>query len=138
MMSSRRSRKGGSEISIVFRRKSRSWRKRPARHFFVQVRIRRGNDPDIRVQSFRGADALELAGLDHAQQFRLLIHRDVRDLVHEERALVRQLEAAGAIRLRIGECAFHVPEQFALENSFGQAAHVHRDHDFATRGCESA
>ena len=34
----------------------------------------------------------------------------------------------GAIGLRVGERAFDVTEQFALEQRFGQAAHVHRDH----------
>ena len=88
------------------------------RHFLVQIRVRRGNDADVRVQSFRRTDALEFSRLDHAQQFRLLIHRNVRDLVHEQRAFVRQLEAPGAIRLRVGKRAFHMAEQFALEKSF--------------------
>src|SRR5207244_2513951 len=45
-----------------------------------------------------------------------------------KRALVRQFESAGAIRLRVSEGAFDVTEQLALENCFREPAHVHRDH----------
>ena len=76
----------------------------------MQVRVRRRNDAHIRVQRFRRTDPFELAGLDHAQKFRLQIERNVRDLIHEKRAFVRQLESAGAIRFRVGKRAFDVAE----------------------------
>ena len=41
----------------------------------------------------RGAHALEIAGLERAQQARLLRWRNVADLVEEQRAAVRELEA---------------------------------------------
>ena len=89
----------------------------PGRDFIVQVGVGRGNNPHIRVQGARGTDSLELARLDDAQQFRLLTERQVGDLVEEKRALIGQLEPAGAVRLRVGEGAFDVTEQLALEHA---------------------
>jgi hypothetical protein len=57
----------------------------------------------------------------------LLRDGDVRDLVQEQRAAVRELEAAYAVVLRVGEGTFHVAEHLALEHRLGQAADVHRD-----------
>ena len=70
------------------------------------------------MQSFGRTNAFELTGLDHAQKFCLQIERDVCNLIHEKRALVRQFESAGAIRFRIGEGSFDVTKQFALKNRF--------------------
>ena len=67
------------------------------------------------MQSLGRANALEFARLNHAQQFRLLVHRDVRDLVHEKSAFIGQLETSGPVRLRIGERPFDVTEEFAFE-----------------------
>ena len=97
----------------------------------MHIGIGRGNEADIAASGFRRTDALELAGLEHAQQFRLLIERDVGDFIHEQRAAVGQLEPARAIGLRVGERALHMTEQFAFENALGQAAHIDDDERFA-------
>ena len=125
-MSSRRSRSGGSAISIVLRRKSRSCRNRPAstsawRSALVAERMR-----TLTRRVREEPTPLELAGLEHAQQLGLLVQRDVGDLVEEQRAAVGELEAADAIGLRVGERALHVAEQLALEHAFREAAGVHR------------
>ena len=75
----------------------------------------------------RIADALELALLQHAQQLGLERRAHRPDLVEEERALVRLLEAALARADRAGECAAHVAEQLRLEQRFGNRAAVDRD-----------
>ena len=62
-----------------------------------QVGIGGGDQADVGAAGARRADALELAGLERAQELRLLAHRDVADLVHEQRAAVGQFEAAGAV-----------------------------------------
>ena len=67
----------------------------------------------------------------------MLIKRDIRDLIHEKRAFIRQLEAPGPICLRIRERAFDVTEQLALEQRFGQSPHVHRNHAMRSAGRES-
>src|SRR6266404_1545182 len=80
------------------------------------------------MQRFRGADTLKITGLDYSQQFRLLRKRDVCDLVHEKRALIRKLESPCAVALRVGERAFYMSKQFALKKRFGQPTHVDGDH----------
>ena len=71
------------------------------------------------MRSYRRTNALEFAGLDHAQKFRLLIQRNIRDLIHKKRALIRELEPSRPVGLRIGERASHMPEQFAFKQCRG-------------------
>ena len=132
-MSSRRSRSGGRWISIVLRRKSRSWRNRPGGDFFVQVGIGGGDHAHVHAPRLRRADALELARLQHAQQLRLQVQRHVGDLVEKQRSAIGELEAAHAVDLGVGERAADMAEQFALENAFGESARVHRDHRLPAR-----
>jgi hypothetical protein len=69
----------------------------------------------------RAADALELLLLQHAQQLHLRVERQLAHLVEEERAAVRQLEAADALLQRAGERALLVAEQLALDDARGMA-----------------
>ena len=57
----------------------------------------------------------DLAVLQHAQQLRLQLQREVADLVEEERPAVGQLEAAGVRGDRAGEGALLVAEELALD-----------------------
>ena len=75
----------------------------------------------------RVADALELALLQHAQQLHLQRRAHRADLVEEQRALVRLLEAALARADRAGERAAHVAEQLGLEQRLRNRAAVERD-----------
>ena len=75
----------------------RSSRKRPAR------------------TSAARSDALELARLEHAQELDLHGGVDLADLVEEERAAARELEAALALGDRAREGALFVAEELALE-----------------------
>ena len=102
--------------------------------FGVEVGIGRGEDADVHAARLRGADALELAGLERAQQLGLQVLRDVGDLVEEQRAAVGHFEAADAVALGVGERALDVAEQLAFEDALGQAAGVHRDQ--RTRGAQ--
>ncbi len=70
----------------------------------------------------RAADRLERALLQHAQQLHLHGGRGGVDLVEKERAAVGGQESAGLVGDRAGERAFHVPEQFAFQQRFGQCA----------------
>ena len=110
----------------MFRRKS-SPAEASGSDFFAEIGIRRRDDAHVDVPGARGADALEIAGFEHAQQLRLQIHRDVGDFVEKQRAAVGELETADAIGLRVGERAFDVAEELALENAFGKPACVHGD-----------
>ena len=113
------------------------------RHFFVRIGVGRRQQAHVDAPRVRRSDPLEFAGLQHAQQLVLLAQRDVGDLVEEQRAAVGQLEAADAIDLGVGERAFDVAEQLALEHAFGDAAGVDRHHRLRgasarRRGCARA
>jgi hypothetical protein len=94
----------------------------PVRHLLPQVGVRGRKDAHVGAARARRADALELAGLEHAQQLRLQVERHVRDLVEEERAAVGHLEAADAVGLGVREGALHVAEQLALEDTLAEPA----------------
>ncbi len=83
----------------------------------LEIAVRRRHDAHIHALSPRAAKALELALLQDAQQLGLHFHRDVADLVEEQRAAVRQLEPARPARDRARERALLVSEQLALEQA---------------------
>jgi len=72
--------------------------------------------------------ALSIRGslLDHPQQLDLHRQRQVRDLVHEQRAALGGLEQARLVGDRAGEGALAVAEEFALHQLPGYGAAVHR------------
>ena len=117
----------------MLRRKKRSARKRPASALGAQVGVGGGDHADVDVARGRGADALEFAGLEHAQQLRLLAERNVGDLVEEERAAVGEFEATDAVGARVGEGALDVAEELALEGALGERAGVDGDERAAAR-----
>ena len=65
--------------------------------------------------------------LEHAQEFDLRVGRQVADLVEEERALVRLLEAADAPLVGARERAAFVAEQFTLQEVFRNGGAIDRD-----------
>jgi hypothetical protein len=73
---------------------------------------------------FLGADRIDLAFLQGAQQFDLDVERQFADFVEEQRAAVGLLELADALVGRAGERAFLVTEQDALDEVFGDRAAV--------------
>ena len=56
------------------------------------------------------------------------VGRDVGDFVEEQRAALGHFKTADAVRLGVGESALHMTEQLALEDAFGKAAGVDREH----------
>ena len=137
-MSSRRSRSGGSWISIGVEAEQQVLPEPARRDLAVQVGVGRREDADVDPARARGADALELARLEHAQQLGLQAERHVGDLVEEERAAVGELEAPDAVGLGVGEGALHVAEQLALEDALREPAGVHRHERPATRATTRA
>src|SRR5256712_13365136 len=67
--------------------------------------VRRGDDPDVAPDRVRAADPLGLPLLEYAKQLRLEVQRQVTDLVEEQGAAVRELEAADPSPAGPGECA---------------------------------
>ncbi len=126
-MSSRRSRSGGrcdhdhaQTVIKVF-----------TKLFFadgaLQVAMRGGDDAHIHGDRFLAAEALQAFFLKHAHEFHLRAGRHVANLVEENRAAVRLLEAADAPQFRAGERAALVAEQFAFEQRFGNRRAVDGD-----------
>ena len=72
------------------------------------------------------AEPPELALLQHAQQLHLRGRHHLGDLVEEQRAAMRQLEAALSALDRAGERALLVPEDLALEERLGNRRAVDR------------
>ena len=75
----------------------------------------RADDAHVDRDLLAAADALDHALLQEAQQLGLQRHRQVADLVEEERAAVGRLDLAQGLLGRAGERALLVAEQFALE-----------------------
>ena len=94
----------------------------------LQVAIGRRHEPhvDARVRPV-GADALDLAGLEEAEQHDLHPHAHLADFVEEHGAVRRHFEQARLVAVRAGEAAAHVAEQLGLEQRVGQAGAVDRD-----------
>ena len=85
----------------------------------LKIAVGGGDDPYVDLDRPAAADALELAFLQDAQEFGLERPRNVADLVEEEGAPVRLLEAPLARFDRAGEGAAFVAEEFRLEQRFG-------------------
>jgi hypothetical protein len=63
----------------------------------VEVLVRRRDDPRLDRPRAALADPLELPLLEDAQELDLQVERDVPDLVEEDRAPAREIEAADAV-----------------------------------------
>src|SRR5205823_5076772 len=90
---------------------------RPGGDHLFEVPVRGCDYPDVDSFGARAAETLELPLLEHPQQLRLQLERDVADLVEEERPAVGQLETADPLRDGPGESAALVAEELALEQA---------------------
>ena len=89
--------------------------------------MRGGDDAHVHGKRLGAADALEGLLLEDAQELHLRAGREVADLVEEERAFVRLLEAADAPLLRAGERTAFVAEEFALQKIFRDGGAIDGD-----------
>src|SRR6266536_4133595 len=94
-------------------------------HGPLEVAIRGRDQPDVYLQRLSPADALELAGLQHAQELRLQLQWKIADLVEKERAPVGELESADLPRERAGERAPFVSEKLAFDHAGRERGAVH-------------
>ena len=93
----------------------------------LEVLVGRADEPDVDLQRARAADPLELALLKHAQQLGLEARRNLADFVEQQRAAMRELEAAGALADGAGEGALLVAEQLGFEHAFRQRGAIELD-----------
>ena len=97
----------------------------------LEVAVGGRDDAHVDLDLAAAAHARELAVLQHAQQLRLHRRRHVADLVEEERAAVRLLEAAAAAATAAPEKApFSWPKSSLSTSSAGTAAQF-----IFTKGC---
>src|ERR1700722_10299720 len=99
--------------------------------FGVEIAIGRRDDSRIDVNRTLAADALEVLLLQEAQELGLEGGGQVGDLVEENAAAVSRLETAGLVLDCASECAAHVPEQFTLEQFFGERGAIDDDERLA-------
>ena len=85
------------------------------------------DDPDIDSQRPRGTDPRDLAIFDRPQQPLLRAHAQGPKLIKEQCAAIGLFKAALARPGRTCKCASLMPEQFRLDQGFGQSCTVHRD-----------
>src|SRR5262244_1295596 len=78
------------------------------RHFFGQVAIRCGNNPNVDLVRPLVADALETPFLNGAQELALQLKRNFTNFVEEERAAVRRLKSSCAVAHGARKRTFHV------------------------------
>ena len=57
----------------------------------------------------------------------MLPNRHVSNLIEKDGAAVSEFETSDAVGSGIGECAFDVAEEFALEDPFRQCSGVYRN-----------
>ncbi len=126
-ISSRRSRSGGQRQADDVQAVVEVFTERPIAEGFLRVLVRGRQHAHVHLDLGPAAEAPDRARLEDAKE--LGLHRGVhlRDLVEEERALVRELEAAGPALERAGERALLVAEDLALEERLGNGRAVDGD-----------
>ena len=89
-----------------------------------QILSGRRDQAEIDLGRVPGADRIDVAVLQGAQQLHLSVERQLPDLVEEQRALVGLDELAGALLGGAGEGALLVAEQDALHQILGDGAAI--------------
>ena len=91
------------------------------------VAVRGGDDSHVHRNRHRASDALDLVLLQRAQDLALQRKTHVADLVEQQRAAVRALEAPDLASGRAGERSSFVTEELAFEQVLGDRGAVERD-----------
>ena len=100
-------------------------------HFGGQVAVGGGDHAHIHLVFAVGAQALQLATLQHAQELGLHGQRELAHFVEEQGAVVGLLEFAAPLGQRASEGAAHMAEQLALDQVVGQGRAVDADQRLA-------
>src|SRR5258707_3886500 len=92
-----------------------------------QVLIGRRDDTNIDARGTGAAYGLELALLEHTEQFRLKLHWHVSDFIQKQCAAVRQRKSADVRIDSSGEGSAFVPEKLTFEKTGRHCRTVHFD-----------
>ena len=101
-----------------------------------QITIAGCNYPHVHPAVFGVTQPLELARLEHAQQFRLYLQRKLSYFVQEDRRAVCRLKTPGLAGQRAGISSPFPAEQFAFHQCLRQRRAVDLDHQAALAGTE--
>jgi hypothetical protein len=96
-------------------------------HGLLEIAVARREHAHVERNRFGGAERLDLALLQHAQQLRLEAQVHFRDFVEQQRSGICLHELADTARLRPRECAFLVAEQQGLEHLLGDGCAIDGD-----------
>src|SRR6266404_549774 len=91
----------------------------------LQIPIGGGDDPHVDLDRPARTDALELPLLEHPQERKLGVRRQIADLIEEYGAAIGELEAAGTTLERAGEGALLVPEELPGDQRRRDGGTVH-------------
>src|SRR5580698_1037965 len=91
---------------------------------FGEIGVGSHDHASVHANGFRAAEPLELALLEHAQQFGLQTERQVANFVQENRSSMGLFESPDAVAHGARECALDVSEQFGFQQSFGKRAAI--------------
>ena len=89
-----------------------------------------GDESNVDLGRFVGAEWGDLAALKHPQQFGLQRHRHLADLIQEQGAAMRLEEATFSARAGAGKGAAQVTEELRLEKVRGERCAVDCDEGF--------
>ena len=95
-------------------------------HPLRQIAVGGADHAQVELDRLLAADPLDLVLLERAQDLALQVHRQITDLVEEERPAVGQLELAQLLLVGAGERAALVAEQLALDQVGRNRRQVHR------------
>ncbi len=84
-------------------------------HGALEIGVRERDQTRVHAQRIGAAKALEAALFEHAQQLGLNAGSERGDFIENDRAALREFEAAGLRRDGAGERAFLVSEEFRLD-----------------------
>src|SRR5439155_1747293 len=101
--------------------------KRAGFDLMLEITVRGGDQPDIGPKRRGAAHPLVLPFLKHAEELRLDRGSEITDLVEEERAARRELEATALETIRAGEGPPLVSEELGLRQRLWQGGAVDRD-----------
>src|SRR5207237_927738 len=97
----------------------------------AQVAMRRRDDSNVHAAHLGLAEAANFVSLEHAEELRLKLHRQIPDFIDEEGAFVSRLEDTLARGDRAGERAARMPEKLRFDESRAHRAAVEDDEWFA-------
>ena len=105
-------------------------------HGLVQMYVGGGDHAYVRVLHLVGAHLTVLSALQHAEQERLGLQRELCDLVQKERTAVRLLEITLAVVHGPGEGSLHMAEQLRVNQFFGKRTAVYNKKVSLSAGAE--